>query len=705
MAEIIVFTPKAELAAAENLRGFVAMCRDELTVFGADLPFDDNAWDITGYVELRGQSNKRIGFNFSNLATVSSRAPSPMQEPFLSFAKGYVRYMQGMRPIKNVGLRVGALRMLETALSENGEKPDPIKVDAGILNRAAQLAVERLSEGAAYSVGGQLKMVADFMSANRLTGVPVRWDHGIKRPADTVRVGKKFDDERSKKLPSPAALEALPKIFHLATEPVDVIVSSVAAILCSAPDRINEVLLLPVDCEVRQPRRKGEAKPEVEAEAQAEAYGLRWWPAKGADPMVKWVMPSMAGVVAEAIAKIKRCTEPARTVAKWYEANPDQIYLPEQLEPLRSQELLSMRELGEILWTEPPDPNTPRAWCMDYSVPLVKQGRRIFARFVDIERAVLALLPIGFPVLSWDTGLKCGEALMLVRRNELGVNQGTFRCVVHPVSIGQISRALGSIGNHHERKSVFDRFGFAENDGTPIKVRTHQFRHYLNTLAQAGGLSQIDIAKWSGRKDIRQNQAYDHVTADQMVAKIREAIGDEQHMFGPLAALPKNILIPRDEFARLKIRTAHTTDFGFCVHDYVMAPCQLYVDCINCEEHVCVKGDAAKTAMLRQRLDEAKGLLANAKKAVQEGDFGGDRWTEHHSGTVERLSQLCSILDDPTVPVGSVIQLSNLRTLSRIEQAAESRLELKSKSSELEQPDAKFPLLRNLVLTRENNIG
>ncbi len=40
MAELVLFQPKAELDAFENLREFIDSCRTELTVFGADLPFD-----------------------------------------------------------------------------------------------------------------------------------------------------------------------------------------------------------------------------------------------------------------------------------------------------------------------------------------------------------------------------------------------------------------------------------------------------------------------------------------------------------------------------------------------------------------------------------------------------------------------------------------------------------------------------------------
>jgi len=165
-----------------------------------------------------------------------------------------------------------------------------------------------------------------------------------------------------------------------------------------------------------------------------------------------------------------------------------------------------------------------------------------------------------------------------------------------------------------------------------------------------------------------------------MVAKIRESIGDEAQMFGPLAALPKNIPISRDEFARLKIPTAHTTDFGFCIHDYTMTPCEQYADCINCNEHVCVKGDEHKAGMVNRRLEEARALLARADAAKADGYFGADRWMDHHKSTVERLTQLCEILDNPSVPVGSVIQLCNIPTVSRIQQAIEERAVFESPS-------------------------
>lgn len=666
MSDVILFRPKADLDAAGNLAGFIESCRNGLTIFGADLDFDANVWDVTDSVGLKGRGKNRQRLVFSASDIQPGQAGAWMDDRFRPFAKAYMRYMHGFRPTKIVGFRLAALRVLESVLSENGLVPDPVRIDALILNRAAQVIVDRYGEAAAYRIGGQLEMVSEFLADNRLTSVPTKWRNPIKRPRDAVRVGKEFDERRQEKMPTVAALDALPKVFRLATDSFDVIVSSVAAILCSAPDRINEVLILSDLCEVHQSAGNG----------KADAYGLRWWPAKGADPIVKWIVPSMASVVEEAIGKIRSVTDEARQIAKWYEEHPGEIYLHDEVRHLRNAEWLAMDDVVKIIGFE--SSASARAWCKGHGVKPVTYEKSQQVRFVDIEAAVVEMLPAGFPFLEKEAGLKYSDALLVVFTNQLHAQRGTYRCMIEPVSVNQINSGLGG-RTEHGFKSIFTRFGFTESDGSPIKVTTHQFRHYLNTLAQAGGMSQLDIAKWSGRKDIRQNAAYDHVTPDQMLQKIRDAVGDESQMFGPLAEIPKKVLIPRDEFARLRIPTAHTTDLGFCVHDYTMSPCQLHLDCIHCEDLVCVKGDEEKAMRLRQSLEEARELLQKAEDALAAGYAGGDRWLVHHQTTVERLSQLCSIMDDPLVPLGAVVQLAPLRGVSRVNDS--SRIVLPSNQS------------------------
>lgn len=645
MSTVIAFQSRPELSAQENIRNFIEACRSELTVFGRDLPFESDSWDVTDSVRLKSQGAARHRLIFTTLASTGTATPEMFQEPFKSFSKALIRYMFGLRPSKTVGRRLAVMRLLDAAITARLGISDPVKLASDDFNRAAQMAKDRYCSAYAVHAGQHLEVIAKFMTEQRLCAVPIHWRSFLKHTETAQRIGKKFDELRKAKLPSAAALDALPRIFRSAIEPKDVFVTSVTAILSAAPDRISEVLHLPANCEHEEFNEDGTTR----------AYGLRWWPSKGADPMIKWLIPSMWSVVKAAVEKIRQISEPARRIAKWYEENPNSIYLPDELSHLRTQEWLTIKDLGMLFGMD--HKTSPHYWCDNAGIEVIKEQNRRRVRFRDVERIVVGMVPKWFPYLNPDLELKYQDALCIVRRHELGLAHGTYQCAIEPVTTNQINIPLGScIGNRF--RSIFERHGFTEPDGSPIRISTHQFRHYLNTLAQAGGLSDVDIAKWSGRKDIRQNEVYDHLTADQMLVKVQQAIGDASKMFGPLAELPANLPVSRSEFGILRAPTAHTTDFGFCIHDYTMSPCQLHRDCLHCRDHVCVKGDPVKLKRLQDRLDEARSLMEKAEQASSEGYAGSNRWLEHHKSTVERLTQILQIMNDPMVPFGAIVQLA-----------------------------------------------
>jgi hypothetical protein len=500
--------------------------------------------------------------------------------------------------------------------------------------------------------------------------VPVQWRNCIPRPVDTQRIGEEFDRRRQSKLPSPAALHALAKTFTLASEPIDVLVSSVAAIMCSAPDRINEVLHLEVDCEVTE---KIPSSGEL-------AYGLRWRPSKGAEPTVKWLVASMAPVVRQALANLRRLTAEARAVAGWYEAHPGQLYLPPHLEHLRRRTHLTGDEINAILFAEGAPPDSIWSWCRFQKVAVVVSRRQRTVGFKDLQRAVLAMLPRGFPVVNRERGLKYGDALCVMLRNAANPTKATYRCVVEPVQQSTIADGLGA-RSRFGFKSIFDRLGFLEDDGTPIRIRTHQFRHYLNTLAQRGGLSQLDIAKWSGRADVRQNGAYDHESARDVLACLPDGVQDEMQMFQPVPRNEEGMPVLRAHFSLAPGVAVHTTPFGYCVHDFTMLPCQLHRDCLNCDEQVCVKGDAFREMNIRRQREETRALLAEAMAAKADDVAGADRWVEHQKLTLARLDELCALFDNPSVPKGAVVR-ARVAPASRIEEARRARLTMSADRSQ-----------------------
>lgn len=660
MAEVITFSSRAELDAKQNMESFKKLCKSELKVFGAELPFDEDVWDISDFIQLKGMRTAQR-LIFSNLQTCNSSIQTMLEEPFKSFAKSYIRYQFGLKPTVAVGRKLLSLRALETALLESGVA-DPARTDSHILNRAAQLISERFAINSAYQIANDLANIAGFLRDNRLASISTRWRHPIRRPDEISRVGAEFDKRRAEKLPSQAALDALPIVFRQAKHPADVIVSSIAAILSSAPDRINEILLLPELCEVQVKHDS----------ASSDAYGLRWHTSKGASPMVKWIIPSMVEVVKIALKRIRGITEEARQVSRWYENNPEKIYLTREEEHLRNQEWITMHELARILFVDAMPSESAKFWCIRKKIPLRRERRELLTRFVDVEREVLRMLPRGFPSVHPSTSLKYGDMLCVIQRNLLDTVKPQFRCVVEPIVHLHVHNRLGARAETGIR-SIFDRYEFYEKDGSPIRVKSHQFRHYLNTLAQTGGLSQIDIAKWSGRSDVRQNRYYDHETSRAVVERIRTTIGDEPRMFGPSGEKRPVFLIRRDKFSRLRIPTAHTTDFGYCVHDYVMAPCQIHRDCLNCEEQVCIKGEVEKEQRIRQAYNEVRTLIAMAEKAEADGEFGAHEWVVHHKVKRDRISALIDILDNSSVPDGSVIRVAPVDDLMHLKSNSPAR--------------------------------
>jgi len=664
MNKIIHFVPKDGATAQSNISNFIAACRPLLASYPKVHSWEMNDWDLDGVVRLVGRGTSRVAAVFNRFKNGPSDGQVPMSMPILEFAKAYFLYRQALRPTNAFHVRLVAVRALEQALLATVGTSQVELSTAAVFQVADNLLRENYGEGASYRFGRELTILAGFLSEKRLVAVPFQFQSSIARAQDRNRVGVEADLDRKRKLPSEAALEALPQCFRYATDPVDVMVSSVAAILMAAPDRISEVFKLPVDCEVEQ---QMDGKP---------CYGLRWWPSKGAEPMVKWIPQAMVDIVKEAIARLRRVTQPARDVAIWYELNPTKLFINPELEGLREKEYLSPNEVQALLGLKQTG-MLPILGQSEHKVRSYNVGKsqRLCMKYADVEQFVLSMLPSGFPYYNEAIDLKYGKALLVFRHNEWNSGKATSPCMIIPVGTNKINDLLGARANCKPPvDSIFSKMGFTEQDGSPIQITTHQFRHWLNTLAHRGGMSQLDIAKWSGRKDIRQNQAYDHMTGGELLEMARTLTQDDPRLFGSLAELAAQAPVFRSEFMELQFPTAHVTEIGFCIHDYTMLPCQKHRDCINCTEHICVKGDHQKTERVRLQLELAEEQLRRAEEALADGTYGSERWREHHQASVKRLRELFRVLVDPAIPEGALIRTLNADEFSPIQMAIQDRL-------------------------------
>jgi hypothetical protein len=223
--------------------------------------------------------------------------------------------------------------------------------------------------------------------------------------------------------------------------------------------------------------------------------------------------------------------------------------------------------------------------------------------------------------------------------------------------------------------NIFSRHAAGSDTAQTLKLTSHQFRHYLNTVAQRGGLSQAQIARWSGRADARQNRAYDHMTEFELVDMLRShdtALSLDQPLTEIAQQLATHLPVSAHEFNALPIPTAHVTEFGFCVHDFAMSPCERFRDCLNCTEQVCIKGDK-RLANIKQRYEEVCALCASAEQELIEGTTGAGRWVEIHLLTRAHLKELIELMESPRLAAGAILRLCNGNDFSPVRRALTAR--------------------------------
>ena len=169
MASAFLFCPRSDLTIDENLQGFIQSAREDLQIFGADLDFDTNVWDLTDFLDIKGRGNKRIRINFFALSD-GDLPETILQEPFLSFAKAYYRYMHGLRPKKFVMGRLYALKALAQALESEAKYVSVRLVNGHVFDKAAEILRIKFSEGLAYRLGGDLEQLANFACLAEIVG-------------------------------------------------------------------------------------------------------------------------------------------------------------------------------------------------------------------------------------------------------------------------------------------------------------------------------------------------------------------------------------------------------------------------------------------------------------------------------------------------------------------------------------------------------
>ncbi len=673
------FKTAAALEAAENFERFVALAKETL-------PWDVD-WHSTRWPIPSGQRQSADHDTSLNFVThpVEGRRTLPLDGQLAELCRAIVVHKAGSRVD---GYSHSALDMLVRAFRylyavTRDRDPSVANLTYGDFDRALNLSLTRDAYSTAKATADGLRYVARIVDLHYLAARPVQWKRSMP-VAHKPTVGKEAEKLRDKALPSEAALDAIADLANADDlEPQDLIRQRAIELFAACGFRLNECLTLPRHPIVEEPVL-GESGAQM-----LDRFGnplvkmaLRYVPEKGGPERLKPVPTVMIDVVRRAIADIQRITEPAARAAKFMHNNPGKLLLGEPWDSIDDDVVLPPADIARMvgLWT--PNLNngggSGRQFMKRYKLPThdcvtvanaTRRGRLIEMRMPstgsrkgDICAVLLTESKLG-NVLGKEGHQELHDSLFVVQSrffHKVQMEQG-HNGVVRLMTQTNLAYYIASSNDKEHRKlSIFERRGLTDENGDIIRLTSHQFRRWLNTMALEGGLSDQELARWMGRKDIRQNAAYDFSRPRVRAAAVREAMNAGE-VRGPVgeAAARINDPVRREEFVQSAVATVHVTDIGYCTLDWTSESCPEFGACETCTKNLIVKGDTnsrERTARLR---DEVAVSVEIAEAEDADGTEGADYWYLSHKARLKNLDRTLAIHDDPEIPDGTLIQLED----------------------------------------------
>lgn len=718
MAHIIKFVPRDELESVIQVQKFIDHARNSyMGIIGLrNIDFDQPVWTFD--MRLLGQKrmkNAHIKFTKREekvIRGVTSPAEGQLiYGPFMDFSKALFlqRLVNGStQAISDLMAVVRAIefvvrkRLGDDAHPSSIIKDDVIKAD-NILAEAGQ---------SAYRRSAMLESLVRIMKELRLLSRPFDWENSRSKPCEMrLDISPESEKRRQEKMPSQRAIRVLiqlamwaldggmykkrpivefddggmsnPKFKECSDEKDGPVVLGLALNAIGLNCRISELVLMPHD-----PESFTLSKGELDSDGIAEdedRFALRWKPVKGGAQMVKPFSHQFAPFAEMIIKKLKGFSEEPRKVARHYEKSPNTLYLPPELEYLRNSIWLSEADAARIVGVEV---NSLYYWTKSNDVTrrIGNIGGGIY-QFKSLEAALLKLLPKGFPYVVGKR--KYSESMFCCFHNQTHATRGTCRVIpsCFKQSTFEDSVSVRPMVNTHQ--TVFERYGFFENDGSKIGVGTHEFRHFWQTQLKKAGVSELIAAYAAGRADKNQNEAYDLRSPDEAAGLSFDIVNQSKERLFEQSALAvahevlesaihtsssgskvvvsfsKDAIVAFDKNSgALNVQGCHITSYGICPHNYISSGCKKFMDCLDCSELLCIKGVKPFEKAAREKAEDLRSKLKEYQlqltEDVEDGVEGADQWLDKCKRQLAKLDVLNNdVYLNDSVQDGTIIQLSS----------------------------------------------
>lgn len=614
--------------------------RFEADLGGSGQEFDAMIWDVSS-LQYRLTRTVPMRLLFTHFHTREVALPAY----YAVVVKSWLLLTRGIS-INHLKSNLSTARLLwQAILQRRRDQPDRFRWETLCeedLSQAELLMRERWRPVSVYQQGIRMLVFAEFLATWNLCR-PLYYTLQTPNPTRYREQTLAGQEAGREKLPSPRALAGMAEIYsRLAHDPPDRLLAAAVAILVVSGLRIGELLTLPEDCEVRETRR---GRP---------AYGLRYFKEKtrggGKQFAVRWLTPLQAELAGQAIAEIRRLTAGPRERARIMEQNPDRVPIPgfsgnDRMTPDEVARSLGLCNRFSVY----------RSIRADQLTRHRDEGGHYYIA-AEVETYLLSRRAPFLWTLAKGNGeyQMLSETLLIVFKNFFHSQKGTNELLVQSIDLQQLNDFMSGCGRV---KSAFERFDIREEDGSFCRVTAHRFRHWLNDLADKGGLPIDVLTRWMGRENPQHTEAYRHATVEERLTWVKQGIRQEVFsgaVADVYASLPE---AERDAFLEGQIQAVHFTPMGLCIHDFAIEPCPFHLNCVRgCPDYLRTRGNQRERDQLLQVKRQTERALANARRqTLKTGVDLAPTWVQHHEETLLGVERALAVDEDIAVADGALV--------------------------------------------------
>jgi len=469
-----------------QIKKFIQECKGQAALSNG-VSWDNPTWDN--------------GMTFYKYNFKSRKGKVPLSKYMSDFIKAYI-FRQGVNNVNKCIAVLRAFKILEAAMSDLSSEYKISNLNSRVFDKAMELAYDHYSQGKITEIYLNFKNFCKFLVRNEMAGPNIlNWTYPITKNHKPIKSIQEEEGGLSNKLPDPKVIIFMGDLFKSKPQGLrDIYTSSIFALLLCAPSRINEIMELNEDCLTMLKDSEGIERP-----------CMRFYSQKGFGFNMKWLPDCMFPVAKEAIRRIKEVNANARAVCSIIHRGEREFYNRLNKDKF---DIISHKDLCIL------------GFNIENSKISIENKKII----QDIERNVISCSHFWNYLCRKNsfiikTLIESGNKLMLVSKYQLNLLKSTDIFAVEKIKshyfFGEFNITLT---RNNPRMNIFNRNRSLDSFPGEIKFNSHQIRHMINTMAQRTTLSEVEIALWSGRKNIHHNDYYNHVSHNELADLSRELL-------------------------------------------------------------------------------------------------------------------------------------------------------------------------------------